>query len=174
MSTLSTQAQRREIGDLRQLLRLRELREEAARRAHETCRVARDEALRAVRDREALLQQQRAELGVLSAYVAGDGAGAMPRLCSYASARRELLDDRIERNEYGLIDDEEALAEAERRLQLASEAWAQARARTQAVETLRDSTRRRAACAAEQRAEREVEMPLRAAAGRMVDVGGDA
>ena len=171
MTTRSVPIERREIDDLRQLLRLRELREDAARRAHEASRVQRDEALRAVQERDALLQQQRAQRSDLSAYTAGAGASAMPRLAGYASARRDLLDDRIERNEYALIDDEEALAEAERHLQQASDAWAQARARTQAVETLGDSTRRRALRAAEQRAERELEMPLRAGGGRMAGAG---
>lgn len=154
---MSVHTERREIGELKQLVRLRELREDAARRAHEVCRTQRDEARRAVREREAELQAQRAQRDDLAAYTAGDGASAMPRLSGYASARRDLLDDRIERNEYALIDDEEALAEAERALQRAREDWARARARTQAVETLRDTTTRGAARAGEQRAEREVE-----------------
>lgn len=168
------QAERRVIGELRQLLRLRELREDAARRAHELCRTRRDDALRAVREREAELQAQRTERDELAAYTAGDGASAMPRLAGYASARRELLDDRIERNEYALIDDEEALADAERELQQAREAWSQARARTQAVGDLRERTSRHAAHASEQRAERELEPAGRTSFAGTAPDRGDA
>lgn len=169
MTQRGVQAERRGIAELRQLLRLRELREDAARREHEQCRSKRDDALRAVRERELLLQQQRTERDDLATYTAGDGASAMPRLSGYASARRDLLDDRIERNEYALIDDEEALTDAERALQHARDEWARARARTQAVETLRDDTTRRAARAGEQRAERELD-----AAGTRMTWMGDA
>jgi flagellar biosynthesis chaperone FliJ len=150
-------------SELRQLQRLRDLREAAARRAHEAARQRRDAALDAVRACEAKLEAMRLERERAAAFVAGDGAALMPRLSGVAAAHRAALDDRIERAEYQLIDDEDALAEADAALQAAHAVWLHARSRVEAVGHLQQAARRGAAQAAERRDEFEAEAARRAA-----------
>jgi len=145
------------LRELGQLLRLRRLREDAARTERDEKRRARDAAQAAVREREALIEQARVRRDALGAYVAGHGAATIARLAAFAGARREALDEALERAEYGLIDDEEALARAERALDEAQAVWLRAMARNRAVEQLNERTRRGFMQAAQQRAERELD-----------------
>ncbi len=145
------------IAELTQLLRLRRLREEAARIECEAKRAARDSAQAAVAETEREVERLRLEREALADAVAGAMAASMPRLGPFAISRREALDDLLERAEYALIDDEEALSEAQEALDEAQAAWLQARARCEAVEQLDRRTRLGFAQAAEQRLEREVD-----------------
>lgn len=147
----------RTIAELQQLLRLRGLREDAARRAREASRARHDEALQAVRDREAALEDLRIERRRLIDFTVGPGATQIPRLVPVAGGRSAWLADRIERTEYALIDDEEALSKAQAALDTAQRAWLQACARHEAVRALLEALRQRAARDREQRQEREVE-----------------
>jgi len=165
MSLLPLMAQQTvRLRELGQLLRLRRLREEAARAERDAARAARDDAQTAVRQREALVERLRLQRDALGAYVVGGGAASMARLAPFASARREVLDDALERAEYALIDDEEALQRAERAFAQAQSAWLRTAARSRAVEQLTERTRRGFARAAEARAERELDTPRRASA----------
>ena len=65
-------------------------------------------------------QQQRQQL---SHRIVGDCAARMGLLSAYASASQEALDDQLERAEYGLIDDEEALLAARRKANEAYQKW---------------------------------------------------
>jgi len=150
------------VLEVAQLLRLRKLRAEAARIERETARAKRDAAQHAVHEREALVRQLRVERNALGESVVAI-APAMALLAPFASARREFLDDALERAEYALIDDEEDLAQAQDAFDMAHAAWQKAVARCDAVERLAETTRRDVALAAEERAEREVEASPRSA-----------
>jgi flagellar biosynthesis chaperone FliJ len=145
------------IAELAQLLRLRRLREEAARIERDAKRAERDAAQAAVAETEREVERLRLERAALAAAVAGEMAASMPRLGPFAISRREVLDDLFERAEYALIDDEEALAEAQEALEEAHAVWLQARARCEAVEQLDRRTRRGVAQAVERRTERELD-----------------
>ncbi|MBW8829722.1 MAG: hypothetical protein JF606_09885 [Burkholderiales bacterium] len=148
------------ILEVAQLLRLRKLRAEAARIERETARAKRDAAQQAVLEREAQVQRLRVERNALGESVVAI-APAMALLAPFASARREVLDDALERAEYALIDDEEVLTQAQSAFDEAHAAWQKAVARCDAVEKLHETTRRDATLAAEERAEREVDVSPR-------------
>ncbi len=144
------------INDVAQLLRLRQLRAEAARVERDAARARRDEAQQAAQEREALVRRLCSERDALDVRVAASAA-AMALLAPYASARREVLVDALERAEYAFIDDKEKLSRAQAALDAAHTAWQKASARCEAVEQLDVSTRRSAARAANERAEREID-----------------
>lgn len=149
------------LDELSQLLRLRRLRVEAARLAREEKRRALDEAIAAVRAREAEIERLRGERGDLRERIVADIAPTLPRFMHYVGARVEMLDDLLERAEYGLIDDEEDLEAAQEAFDDATAAWQQAMARCDAVQRLRDTTARRLRRAAEEKTERELDAPSR-------------
>ena len=149
------------VAELSQLLRLRHLRVEAARIEREAKRRALDDAIAAVREREAQIERLRNERGDLRERIVDGMAPTLPRLMHYVAARAEMLDDLLERAEYGLIDDEEDREAAQEAFDAATAAWQQAMARCDAVERLRDDTARRFRRLAEERAEREVDASAR-------------
>ena len=145
------------MGELKQLLRLREIRQEAARVEREARRTARDAAMAVLHEHQARLESLRLQRGALVNWAGGDGAMSMARLHTFASARKGLLDESCERAEYASIDDAQAVAEAERALAQAHERWVRACASRQSVERLQARTRASLAREAELRAEREAE-----------------
>lgn len=143
------------LKDLRQLLRLRQLREESARQAREACQreVARLLDLRDEHERRwHALCEQRRQLG---AWVDRIGASSMAQLNHYKSARREDLDELCERAEYDVIDDDERIAEARDKLAEANQAWVRGCAQRQAVEELLSRQQRQLRIQAELKQERE-------------------
>jgi hypothetical protein len=148
------------VIEIVQLLRLRRLRAEAARIELNNARARRDAAQQAVHEREALAQRLRVQRHALDVRVATI-APAMALLAPYASARREWLSEALERAEYALITDREDLLRAQAALDAAHAAWQKAMARCEAVAELETSTRRGAAQAANERAEREIDAPRR-------------
>lgn len=138
-----------------ELLRLRQLREDAARQAREACQ--RELAsLLAQRDeheqRWHALCEQRRQLGV---WMDQGGALAMAQLNPYKSARREHFDEQCERAEYDVIEDDELIAQARDRLAEANQAWVRCAAQRQAVEEMLGSQRRRQRIEADLKQERE-------------------
>ncbi|WP_046112117.1 hypothetical protein [Aquincola tertiaricarbonis] len=150
----------RQRSDLAQLQRVRALREEAARRLCEVQRLACDAARVAIGRRQQAIHALRRDIAALARHQAGEGAAQAPQLGRIAAAHREMLDDRLERAEYGLIDDEEALEAAEARLAEAQAALRRCRTQTQALDDLQDQLRRDDARLRAQRLEREAE-PVR-------------
>jgi len=142
------------LEQARQLLRLRLLREELARRERLQAERERLAAAQAVREREAEVAGHRdARANLLQRAV--QQAHELPRLAPYFGARRDELDDRLERAEYALIDDEEALEAATTQLAEASDRWRAARTREEAAQHLLARARREDRQANERRAERE-------------------
>lgn len=146
-----------DLHDLSQLQRLRQLREEAARRQCAALHQARDEARVAIALRQQAIHELRRDIAAQARHLAGEGASALPQLGRIAAAHREWLDDRLERAEYALIDDEDALEAAEARLAEAEAALRRCSAQCQAVQDLRDDARRRLLRLQDQKLERELE-----------------
>ena len=145
------------LHEARQLERLRSLR---VQRAQEQCtlrQTAVDAALREVQARQRKIDICRRDTERLKHDVVHSLAPHLPRWSWAASAQRDRLDDRLERDEYALIDEERALEEARERLQEARAELTRAMAREDAVHDLAQETRRAHALAKEQRAEREIE-----------------
>lgn len=149
--------------ELSQLLRLRRLREDAARLDFQRRREARDAAQAAVTAREAEVARLRQERRSLVQRAGLEHAAAMPRLGIFTSMRREMLDDLLERAEYALIDDEESLTEAQEAFETAQAAWRREMARCEAVQMLRDRVQRDTQRAGLARLERELDASPRMA-----------
>lgn len=136
-----------------QLLRLRELRRTQAEAETRRARQAQADALGAMQAAQALLaQQQRQHRALLERFVQGE---LLPRWAPQAQARRELLEDHVERAEYTLIDREESLHDRDRELDQAGAALRAAWARSHAAEQALQQARRQLRTAAARRAERE-------------------
>ena len=152
--------------DARQLLRLRALRVGRARDAVRAAQAAVDDACRAVAERERAIGLGRARIDALQRSLVGALAPRLPRWSTVALAQRDALADRLERDEFALIDAEQALERAQDGLQQARAALTRALAREDAVAGLADDALRARRQSADTRAERELEdlgAPRRAA-----------
>lgn len=149
------------MDQLRQLLRLRQLREECARAKREVRRAERDEVFAVLQEHQANLKKLNLQRSALADWMAGEGASSMARLNAFASARHAFLADACERAEYALLDDEEALADTERQLAQAHERWIRSCSQTRSVERLLARTRTGLARMAELRAEQEMDAVAR-------------
>jgi hypothetical protein len=150
--------------DLRQLVRLRALREDAAQAMLAQCRQALARAEEAVARRRAQIEGLRRARHALVGWRSGAGACQMPRIGVYGQARMAALDDELERAEVELIDEEAALRRAAQALADAQAGWLNAHARHLGVQQRSAQQRRADGRAAEQRAEREREGGARRAA----------
>ncbi len=146
--------ERRRLNQALQLKRLRLLREERAQRARRAAASALAAAQQQVREREAEVAARRVDRSSLLQRAVTDAA-TLPRLAPYLAARREDLDDQLERAEYALIDDEEACEEAAARLDDATRDWRREHVRGNAVQDLHRRARADELRAAERRSERE-------------------
>jgi hypothetical protein len=146
------------VAEARQLQRLRALREDQARSARARAQQALDQAQQAVERRQQEVQQHRNGRADLAHHLVGDAA-ALPRLGPYFGACREDLDDKLERAEYALIDDEELRDEAQQSLAQAHTAWQRSLARSDAASDLLDQAQQHHRQDREQRAEREDPAP---------------
>lgn len=152
-------ATRRTLDEACQLARLRTLREQAALAELGRCRDEFAERQGVVRAREQQIRAVRDERMSLFCWQTGAGAPALPRTALIAAARQAGLDDELERAEFGLVDERHHLTQAEQALVAAQAAWAKARARSEAAQTLADDARRALGRGREQRAERELDAP---------------
>lgn len=141
------------IAQAGELARLRRLREDQALRARSLAAGVRDAAQQACLARQAQIEAHRRARDELAQALCANPE--LLRWAAHAKARRELIEDRLERAEYALLDDQEALADAERRLADAGAAWRRAHARHDAACDLLREACRSAQRAAEHRAESE-------------------
>lgn len=159
MTRLASLAAR--VQALRKLLRLRRLHEETARRQRDAQGAALAAASAAEQARQQRMQDLMLQRTALSAWWAGDAVASLARWPSAVLAHGERIDDDLERARFGLIDDQRAVADAQREFDLCRQAWQQARARVQAVELMLDQARRRWAREAEHALERQADAPAR-------------
>ena len=152
----------RQLHDARQLKRLRALRERKALTALRQAETAVREAEAALAVRQATMTRLQTERDALSQRIVGDCAARMGRLADYASATQEDLDDQLERTEYALIDDEDALSEAREQAAQARAAWLRTVAQRDAAHTLVGDARKAVLRERDTRLDRE-DPPARAA-----------
>ena len=126
----------RQLQDARQLQRLRELRERKALSALRQAEAEVATAEHAVAERQAAMDRLQLARDQLSERIVGACAPQLGRLAIYASAAQEDLDDQLERTEYALIDDEEALSAARSQAERARAAWLRAVSQNGSAQTL--------------------------------------
>lgn len=143
----------RQLADARALLRLRALREDAARSALAQARQQEATCRAQVERRVAQIAAVRADRRALAAWLAQ--ATDTPRQQPYAAARRLALDDELERAEFDLIDERNALTRATAAVRDALAAWQRAQARREAIDTCVAGARTALGRARERRAESE-------------------
>jgi hypothetical protein len=148
----------RQCQQTAQLLRLRLLRREQAEAALRAAREEHAQALAAVRRGQAKVDAEREQQARL-AHALGHTPG-LPRVAAFAEARRDAVAENLERAEYALLDDEEALQGADHALTQAGSALRHALARHDAATQALQQAERDHARAREQRAEREEVAPL--------------
>jgi len=144
----------REAG---QLLRLRCLRVQRAREACAKAKVEVEKTQVVVQERQRAIERSQREMAALADAIVTTLAPALPRWSGMVSATRERLADRLERDEYALIDDEHQLEAAQERAQQADADLTRALAREDAVRGLAKQARSAVLHAREQRAEIEIE-----------------
>lgn len=126
----------RQLQDARQLQRLRELRERKALSALRQAEAEVATAEHAVAERQAAMDRLQLARDQLSERIVGACAPQLGRLAIYASAAQEDLDDQLERTEYALIDEEEALSAARAQAERARAAWLRAVSQNGSAQTL--------------------------------------
>jgi len=153
--------------EAKQLFRLRSLRVQRARERCNAAQVEVAEAAKAVRARQKRIALGRQAIEQLAHDVVHALAPRLPRWSTMAAAQRERLHDQLEREEFALHGDEQALEEIQERLQQARAELTRALAREDAVRGLSHQVQRSHAQARERLVERELDdqgrAPVRAA-----------
>jgi chromosome segregation ATPase len=149
-------------SDARQWLRLRQLRVQRAREALTQAQREEAQARAVVQDREARIEQGRTLINALARHWGGEGCVDMPRWGEQLQAHREAVAERLERDEYSLLDEQDALERAQAAVRQRRAELVRAEAREAAVDATLKDQRRQASQAREQRAELEAEDVCRA------------
>lgn len=154
------------VREAQTLLRLRLMREEAARVSLQRCREREAQCRQIVEQRIAQIARVRQSRLEMVEWLSDTGTADVPRTWPYASARLAALEDELERAQVELIDERDDLKAATQEAEVARVAWARESARRQAVEQLADDARRGVLQLREQRSEREMDArpPAHAAA----------
>ncbi|QTD45506.1 hypothetical protein [Ottowia testudinis] len=145
----------RQWHDARQLQRLRDLRERKALAALQQAESDVATAEQVLLERQQTMDRLQRAREQLSQRIVGDCAAQLGRLAVYASATQEDLDDRLERTEYALIDDEDALSEAREKAAQARAAWLRAVSQSGSAQTLVGDARKAVLRERDTRLERE-------------------
>lgn len=146
----------------RQWLRLRQLRVQRARQALAEAGRAVQAARQAIASREARIEAGRERLDGLTREWSGAGCVALPRWVGQLAAHREALLERLERDEYALLDEQETLQQCEAAAQQRRTELARAQAREDAVDATLKAQRLDLLRAQDQRAEQDAEEAQRA------------
>ena len=149
-------------ADGRQWLRLRQLRVQRARHALQQAQQALHEAEAAAARREALIAESRDRLAALAQHWSGPGSADLPRWGSQVKAHREALEERLERDEYALLDENEAVAAARETCAQRRAELGRAQAREEAVDATLKNQRLQRSRAREHQAELDSEDARRA------------
>lgn len=149
-------------ADGRQWLRLRQLRVQRARAALALALAAAQQAQQAIASRQALIDEGRARLADLATTWSGAGCVDMPRWGEQLGAHRAALSERLERDEYALLDEQETLHQRLATVQQRRAELARAQAREDAVDATLRTQRLDRARTQEQHAELDAEEAWRA------------
>ena len=145
----------RQLQDARQLQRLRELRERKALTAFRAAEAEVARAQQALDERQRTMERLQRARDDLGRRIVGDCAPQMGRLSGYVSATQEDLDEQLERTEYALIDDEDAVSTARDRTAQARASWLRAVSQTGSAQTLVGDARKALLRERDRRLERE-------------------
>ena len=148
--------------EAQQLARLRALRVQRARERIAPAQAAVDQAAQAVRSRQQKVVQLRDQLAGSREAVVTSLAPTLPRWSGVTHAHLEHLADQLERNEYGLTQDDRALEAAQEQLQQVRSELTRALAREDAVQGLARQVKKARLLEREQRVERELDDQARA------------
>lgn len=160
-----TSARMPRLHEAQQLARLRALRVQRARERIAPAQAAVDQAAQAVRERQQKIEHLRSWLAESREAVVTSLAPALPRWSTLTGAHLDRLVDQLERNEYGLTQDDRALEAAQEQLQEARSELTRALAREDAVRGLAREVKRARLLERDQRAERELDDQGRAPRG---------
>lgn len=149
-------------ADARQWLRLRQLRVQRARQALSQALTEEAQARAAVQARDARIAVHRDDIVALALHWGGPGSAGMPRWGRQVQAHGEALAEKLERDEYALLDERETLAQAEAAVAERRCELARAQAREDAVDATLKEQRRQDLQAREQQAELDAEDARRA------------
>jgi hypothetical protein len=116
-----------------------------------------DSAAQALRARQLQVEKLRREIDELQHAIVTSLAPALPRWSGITGAQRERLADRLEREEYALVQDEHNLESAQEKLQQARAELTRALAREDVVRDIANQSRRAQVQDRDRRAEREIE-----------------
>lgn len=144
-------------ADARQWLRLRQLRVQRAREALAQAQAREAAARAAVQAREDAIEQRRRHLDGLARHWGGPGSVDLPRWAGQLQAHRDALHERLERDEYALLDERETLDEAQAAVRQRRADLTRAQAREEAVDATLADHRRQRGLGREQRAELDAE-----------------
>jgi leucyl-tRNA synthetase len=143
--------------DAQQLCRLRQLRVQRARDNCKQAQAAVVSAQETVNSRQQQIVQGRQAIDEWGRAVVNELAPQLPRWASLIVAQRDRLSERLERDEYALIDDERQLEQVQEQAQQARAALTRALAQEDAVRGLLAQARQALGAARERRAEVELE-----------------
>lgn len=143
--------------DARQWLRLRQLRVQRARQALAQAVATERAAQQAIDARQALIDAGRERLAGLARHWGGAGSVDLPRWGDQLAAHRAALAERLERDEYALMDEQQELGDAQAAVLQRRAELARAQAREDAVDATLKTQRRDEALAREQQAELDTE-----------------
>lgn len=141
----------------RQWLRLRQLRVRRAREALAQAISACGTAQAAVNHRQDRITQSRDRLAALAQHWCGAGSVDMPRWAQQVKAYRQAMEEQLDRDEYALIEEHEALEAAQAVVIRQRAELARAQAREDAVDATLKDQRQRLAQAREQQSELDTE-----------------
>jgi hypothetical protein len=144
-------------GEAQQLVRLRGLRVQRARERVAQAQAEVALAAEAVRSRQQQIERVRRSIEELQHAIVTSLAPSLPRWSGVTGAQQERLADRLERDEYALIQDEHGLEAAQEKLQEARAELTRALAREDVVRDLAKKARRARLSDRERRAERDLE-----------------
>jgi hypothetical protein len=144
-------------GEAQQLVRLRGLRVQRARERVAQAQAEVALAAEAVRSRQQQIERVRRSIEELQHAIVTSLAPSLPRWSGVTGAQQERLADRLERDEYALIQDERNLEAVQERLQEARAELTRALAREDVVRDLAHQARRARVSDRERRAERDLE-----------------
>lgn len=143
--------------EAQQLCRLRQLRAQRARDACKQAQAAVVSAQAAIHSRQRQIEQGRQAIDAWAKSVVNELAPQLPRWSNLIVAQRDRLSERLERDEYALIDDERQLEQAQEQAQQARAALTRALAQEDAVRGLLAQARQALGAERERRAEVELE-----------------
>ena len=150
-----------QVHEARQLARLRALRVQRAREQIAPALAEVERAREGVRRRELQIERLSGAITTLRQALVSSLAPTLPRWSKLVNARQEHLADQLERNQYGLIEDDRGLEAAQEALQQARSELTRALAREDAVRGLLHDARRAQGLAREQRLERDTDEQAR-------------